>query len=75
MLLTGDIELELYQNEMEDTDESYMQLRQILQERIKKEDIDIIVLAADTEIPDNVTQNISNGNTLYSEEKSQKIKS
>jgi len=75
MLLTGDIELELYQNEMEDTDESYMQLRQILQERIKKEDIDIIVHAADTQIPDNVTQNISNGNTLYSEEKSQKIKS
>lgn len=74
MSKTDDIELEIYENEIEDPDQSYIQLAQILQERIKKEDIDIMVLVTDAQIPDNISQNISNGIRLHLEEKSQRSK-
>jgi len=71
MLLTDKSEVETYVNQIEDSTESYVDLENILSERIKKEDIDIMILAVDTVIPDKFAQDIRSGIRLHLEEKSQ----
>jgi len=74
MLLTDSHEVEVYENEVEDSIESYTLLENILTERVKKGDIDIMILAVDTMIPEKFVDNISIGIRLHLEEKSQRNK-
>jgi len=71
MLLNDAGEVEIYENEVEDSHESYSVLENTLRERIVKGDVDIIVLAVDTLIPDNFAQDVPNSIRLHLEEKSQ----
>ena len=71
MLLNDAGEIETYQNEVEETTESYALLQDILQRRIKEGDVDIMILAVDTEIPQNFMQDVPSGIRLHLEEKSQ----
>ena len=72
MLLTDAGETEVYENEIEDSQESYAQLETIARQRIEKNDIDIMVLVVDTVIPDKFVQDIASGIRVHLEEKSQR---
>ena len=72
MLLTNEGEIEVYENEIKKSSESYRHLEEILTKRIEKEDVDVMVLVVDTVIPDQFTDDISSGIRLHLEEKSQK---
>jgi len=74
MLLTDANDIEVYENEIEDSSESYALLEKKLTERIKSNDIDIMVLVVDTVIPDKFSEDISSGIRVHLEEKSQKDK-
>jgi hypothetical protein len=74
MLLTDAGEIEVYENEIDDLSESYALLETKLVQRIKENDVDIVVLVVDTVIPDNFVQDISSGIRIHLEEKSQKDK-
>jgi len=74
MLLTDTGKVEVYENELENSSESYALLEEKAVERIKKNDIDIMILAVDTEIPENFVKDISLGIRIHLEEKSQKDK-
>lgn len=74
MLLTDSHEVELYENEVEDSIESYTLLENLLVERVKKGDVDIMILVVDTVIPERFVDNISIGIRLHLEEKSQQDK-
>jgi hypothetical protein len=71
MLLNDAGEVELFENEVQDTNESYALLEDILKKRIKEGDVDVMVLAVDTLIPDNFVQDVPSGIRLHLEEKSQ----
>jgi hypothetical protein len=71
MLLNDAGEIELFENEVEDSNESYTLLEETLKNRIKKGDVDIIVLAVDTLIPEKFVQDVPSGIRLHLEEKSQ----
>jgi len=71
MLLTDTGKIEIYENELEDSSESYALLEEKATERIEKNDIDIMILAVDTEIPENFAEDISTGIRIHLEEKSQ----
>jgi len=58
MLLTDSHEVEVYENEVEDSIESYTLLENLLTKRVKKGDIDIMILAVDTMIPKKFVDNI-----------------
>lgn len=72
MLLTEAGEVEVCENKIEDTQESYAALEAILRRRIQDNDIDIMLLVVDTAIPDKFVQDISSGIRVHLEEKSQK---
>ena len=74
MLLTESGEVEVYENEEEDSTKSYLLLEEKLTERIKKNDIDILILAVDTMIPEKFVEDVSIGIRLHLEEKSQQHK-
>ncbi len=71
MLLSDTGKIETYENEIEDNAKSYALLEEKAINRIKKNDIDIMILAVDTEIPENFVENISSGIRIHLEEKSQ----
>ena len=71
MLLTDTGKIEVYENKVEDTSESYALLEEKATARVKNNDIDIMVLAVDTQIPENIAQDISIGIRIHLEEKSQ----
>ena len=71
MLLNDAGEIEIFENEVQDSTESYTLLEEILKERIKNTDIDVMVLVVDTLIPDKFVEDISSGIRLHLEEKSQ----
>lgn len=71
MLLTDTGKTEIYENEIEDSAESYALLEEKAVNRIKKNDIDIMILAIDTEIPENFVESIPLGIRIHLEEKSQ----
>ena len=74
MLLTDLQEVEVYENEIKDSTKSYTFLEDLAKERIEKGDIDILILAVDTMIPDKFAKNIPMGIRLHLEEKSQRSK-
>jgi hypothetical protein len=71
MLLNDAGEVELFENEVQDTTESYALLEDTLKKRIKEGDVDVLVLAVDTLIPENFVQDVPSGIRLHLEEKSQ----
>ena len=71
MLLTDAGEIELFENEVKDSIESYTLLEETLKNRISEADVDIMVLVVDTSIPDKFVQSVSSGIRVHLEEKSQ----
>ncbi|GIT99410.1 hypothetical protein [Sulfurovum sp. TSL1] len=71
MLLNDAGEVELFENEVKDTTESYALLEDTLKKRIKEGGVDVMVLAVDTLIPENFVQDVPSGIRLHLEEKSQ----
>ena len=71
MLLTDAGEIELFENEVKDSIESYTLLEETLKNRISEGDVDIMVLVVDTIIPDKFVQTVSSGIRVHLEEKSQ----
>jgi len=71
MLLNDAGEIEIFENEVEDSTESYTLLEETLKGRIKEGDIDVMVLLVDTLIPEKFVQNVSSGIRVHLEEKSQ----
>jgi len=71
MLLNDAGEIELFENEVKDTTESYALLEDTLKKRIKEGDVDVMVLVVDTLIPENFVRDIPSGIRLHLEEKSQ----
>ena len=74
MLLTDSNDVEIHENEVKDTLESYALLEALLEERVKKGDIDILILVVDTIIPEKLSEKKSMGIRLHLEEKSQRDK-
>ena len=71
MLLNESGKIEVFENEITDSSQSYTSLEKILKESIKMGDVDVMVLAVDTVIPKNFVKDIPNGIRLHLEEKSQ----
>jgi len=71
MLLNDADEIEVFENEIKDSTKSYTLLEEVLKESVKMGDVDVMVLAVDTVIPENFVQDIPNGIRLHLEEKSQ----
>ncbi len=71
MLLNDTGKIEVFENEVKDSTESYTALETILKASIKMGDVDIMVLAVDTEIPENFVKEVPHGIRLHLEEKSQ----
>ncbi len=73
MLLNDAGEIEVFENEIEDSIASYTALEETLKVRIHSNDIDIdiMVLVVDTLIPDKFVKDVSSGIRLHLEEKSQ----
>ena len=71
MLLNDAGEIEIFENEIKDSTQSYNSLEKILKESIKMGDVDVMILAVDTVIPENFAEDIPNGIRLHLEEKSQ----
>jgi len=71
LLLNDAGEVELFENELKDTTESYALLEDALKKRIQEGDVDVMVLVVDTLIPENFVQDVPNGIRLHLEEKSQ----
>ena len=71
MLLNDAAEIEVFENEITDSAQSYALLEDVLKESITMDDIDVMVLVVDTEIPENFVKDIPNGIRLHLEEKSQ----
>jgi len=72
MLLTDAGEVEIYENKIQSSIQSYEALEKELTNRILKGDIDIMILAVDTLIPAKVANGVDTGIRLHVEEKSQK---
>ncbi len=71
MLLNDAGEIELFENEVEDSTESYSLLENILRRRVDKGDVDVMVLAVDTLIPEKFVKDVPSSIRLHLEEKSQ----
>jgi len=74
MLLTDTGEVEIHENKIKDSSQSYEALEVLLKERMLQDDIDIMILTVDTIIPDKVHIGVDAGIRLHIEEKSQKYK-
>jgi len=71
MLLNSEGKIEVFENEVKDSTQSYTLLEETLKGSIKMGDIEVMVLAVDTEIPENFVQDVPHGIRLHLEEKSQ----
>ena len=71
MLLNDAGEIEFFENEIEESTESYTLLEETLRVRIKEGDVDVMVLVVDTLIPDRFVEDIPSGIRLHLEERSQ----
>lgn len=74
MLLSDTGEVEVFENKIEDSAESYEALETILTDRMKKNDVDIMLLVVDTEIPERFVKEVHTGIRVHLEEKSQREK-
>ena len=71
MLLNDAGKIEVFENEIKDSTESYAALEESLRERIKEADIDVLILVVDTLIPEKFVQDVPGGIRVHLEEKSQ----
>ena len=71
MLLNDAGKIEVFENEIKDSAQCYKLLETILKESIKMGNVNIMVLAVDTVIPENFVKDIPNGIRLHLEERSQ----
>ena len=71
MLLNDAGEIEVFENEVEDSTESYTLLENTLRGRVIKGDVDVMVLVVDTLIPEKFVQDVPSSIRLHLEEKSQ----
>jgi hypothetical protein len=71
LLLNDAGAVELFENEVKDTTESYALLEDTLKKRIQEGDVDVMVLVVDTLIPENFVQDVPSSIRLHLEEKSQ----
>ena len=71
MLLNSNAEVEVFENEIKDATQSYEMLEKIAKESVKMGDVEVMVLAVDTEIPENFVKDVPQGIRLHLEEKSQ----
>ena len=71
MILNDVGKIEVFENEIKNSTQSYAILEETLKECIKIGDVDVIVLAVDTEIPEKFVHDVSHGIRLHLEEKSQ----
>ena len=71
MLLNDAGEIELFENEVKDSTQSYALFEDILRRRVEKGDVDVMVLAVDTLIPENFVKDVPSSIRLHLEEKSQ----
>lgn len=71
MLLNDAGEIEIFENEIQDSHQSYAMLEKILQDRVAKGDVEVLVLAVDTLIPENFVKDVPSSIRLHLEEKSQ----
>lgn len=71
ILLNDDGEIELFENEVKDSTESYTKLEDTLNDRVKEGDVDVVVLAVDTLIPEKFMKDVPAAIRLHLEEKSQ----
>jgi len=74
MLLNEAGEEEFYANEREDEDESYALLENTLEERLKKSDIEVLVLVKEAGVPSHFKSTISQSIRVHLEERSQQDK-
>ena len=75
MILDDDGSIDIVENEVEESAESYTSLGETLKARIKKGGVDVMVMVVDTLIPENFVQDVSSSIRLHLEEKSQIDKS
>ncbi len=75
MILTKDGNIDIVENEIQESTESYALLGDTLRVRIREGDIDVMVMVVDTLIPDDFANDVSNSIRLHLEEKSQIDKS
>lgn len=71
MLLTLEGEIEVFENEITDSTESYAALETVAKESVAMGDIDILILAVDTMIPEKFVKDVPQGMRFHLEEKSQ----
>lgn len=71
MLLNDAGEIEIFENEIQDSHQSYAMLEKILQDRVAKGDVEVLVLVVDTLIPENFVKDVPSSIRLHLEEKSQ----
>lgn len=75
LILLNDVgEIELFENEVKDSTESYTLLEDTLKDRVKEGDVDVMVLAVDTLIPEKFVKDVPTAIRLHLEEKSQAAK-
>lgn len=71
MLLNDAGEIEIFENEIQDSHQSYAMLEKILRDRVAKGDVEVLVLVVDTLIPENFVKDVPSSIRLHLEEKSQ----
>ncbi len=75
MILKDDGNIDIVENEIEESTESYVLLGDTLKERIKEGDVNVMVMVVDTLIPENFVKDVPSSIRLHLEEKSQIDKS
>lgn len=75
MILDDDGSIDILENEVLNSTESYALLGDTLKMRIKESSVDVIVMVVDTLIPENFVQDVPSSIRLHLEEKSQIDKS
>jgi len=75
MILDDDGNIDIIENEVVNSTESYALLGDTLKIRIKESSVDVIVMVVDTLIPENLVQDVPSSIRLHLEEKSQVDKS
>ena len=75
MILNDDGNIDIVENEVEESTESYALLGDTLKVRIKEGGVDVMVMVVDTLIPENFVQDVPSSIRLHLEEKSQIDKS
>jgi len=71
MFLNNAGEIEVFENELQDATESYALLEETLRASVTMGDVEVLVLAVDTQIPENFVKDVPQGIRLHLEEKSQ----